>query len=140
MAGDRDAHPRSALPSCPSLEEGTARALIGKRFRLHGRAPETGLDCIGVVAWVYQLSVPTGYRLRTSDVRRVEEELRRLGFLPGLGGPGEVVLLRPGAEQVHLGIMTSCGFVHADAGLRRVVEFPWRDDWEVLGYWRRGEN
>jgi hypothetical protein len=115
---------------------GDARDLIGVPFRLHGR-DLTGLDCIGVVAWVHCLEVPTGYRLRTSDVARVEAGLRELGFVPGEGAAGEIVLLRPGGQQIHLGIVTAAGFVHADAGLRRVVESPWREDWAVLGFWRR---
>jgi hypothetical protein len=103
---------------------------------MHGR-DLAGLDCVGVVAWVHRLSVPTGYRLRTADAGRVEDGLRGFGFVPGEGAAGDIVLLRPGGDQVHLGIVTAGGFVHADAGLGRVVESPWRDDWAVLGFWRR---
>jgi murein DD-endopeptidase / murein LD-carboxypeptidase len=119
--------------------ERCARALIGIRFRLHGRDVR-GLDCVGVVSWVHRLDVPSGYRLRTSDAGMVAKVLRAQGFVPGAGDPGEIVMLRPGGEQVHLGIVTAGGFVHADAGLRRVVESPWRDDWDVLGFWRRGDG
>ena len=150
--GGEVVHQRDALtplrPSGVALSprERDVCSLIGVRFRLHGREPATGLDCVGVVAWVYRVSVPTGYRLRTADLARVEDGLRGLGFVPGNGAAGEVVVLRPGGAQVHLGIVTpSCaragppgGFVHADAGLGRVVESPWRADWPVLSFWRRG--
>jgi lipoprotein Spr len=116
-----------------------ARALIGVPFRLHGRDLK-GLDCVGVVAWAHRLEVPTGYRLRTADAAVVAEWLAARGFVPGMGRPGDIVLLRPGGEQVHLGIVTADGIVHADAGLGRVVESPWRDDWAVLGFWRRGAD
>lgn len=112
------------------------RSLIGVPFRLHGRNL-TGLDCVGVVAWVHGLEVPTGYRLRTNDAAQVERWLAARGFVPGAGAQGDIVVLRPGGEQVHLGIVTAGGFVHADAGLGRVVESPWRDDWPVAGFWRR---
>ena len=36
--------------------------------------------------------------------------------------PGDLLLMRPATDQLHLGITTASGFVHADARLRRVVE------------------
>jgi cell wall-associated NlpC family hydrolase len=39
----------SGAPNCPGLAT-AAETLVGSRFRLHGRDPETGLDCVGVVA------------------------------------------------------------------------------------------
>ena len=98
--------------------------------------PEAGLDCVGVVAWVHRLVVPTGYRLRCSRVELIADWLRLAGFVAGDGAAGDVVVLRPGAAQVHLGVVTAGGFVHADAGLGRVVESPWRADWDVVGFWR----
>jgi hypothetical protein len=49
---------------------------------------------------------------------------------------GDVLVMRAGPEQLHLGIVTRAGLVHADAGLRRVVERPGAPEWPVLGNWR----
>jgi hypothetical protein len=49
---------------------------------------------------------------------------------------GDLWLVRPGALQLHLMIGVSGGFVHAHAGLRRVVEMPGDAGWPVVGVWR----
>ncbi len=51
---------------------------------------------------------------------------------------GDVLLMAAGPGQVHLGIRTVGGFVHADAGLRRVVERPGMPPWPLIGVWRMG--
>ena len=42
----------------------------------------------------------------------------------------------PADDQLHLGILTRQGFVHADACLRRVVETPGAPSWPVAGIYR----
>jgi lipoprotein Spr len=115
-----------------------ARALIGARFRLHGRDPATGLDCIGLVAWAAEAPAPTGYALRGGDPRRIAAALEAAGFVPAAAArrPGDVLLMRPGPGQLHLGILSDGGLIHADAGLGRVVERPGAPDWEIIGTWR----
>ncbi|PTW48809.1 hypothetical protein C8J25_101308 [Sphingomonas faeni] len=49
-----------------------------------------------------------------------------------------VKLVVEGPGQVHLGIRTAAGFVHADASLRRVVERPGMPPWPLIGVWRMG--
>ena len=51
---------------------------------------------------------------------------------------GDVLLMAAGPGQIHLGIRTAGGFVHADAGLRRVVERPGMPPWPLTGVWRMG--
>lgn len=115
-----------------------AQALVGARFRLHGRDPATGLDCIGVVACATGLPARTGYALRGGDPRAIEAALHAAGFVRvGEAAPGDVLLLRPGAGQLHLGVRTANGLVHADLALRRVVERPGEPQEEVIGIWRR---
>ncbi|MDB5677103.1 MAG: hypothetical protein JWM94_105 [Sphingomonas bacterium] len=104
-------------------------------FRLHGRDLR-GLDCVGLAAWAWAVEVPTGYPLRAAPRARIEAELAAMGFGPG-GGPGAVVLVAPGPGQLHLGISTGSGVIHADAGLRRVVERAAPLPWAVLGCWIR---
>jgi hypothetical protein len=40
-------------------------------------------------------------------------------------------------RQLHLGVRTADGFVHAHAGLRRVVETPGMPEWPLVGAYRR---
>ncbi|HTG38995.1 MAG TPA: peptidoglycan endopeptidase, partial [Sphingomonas sp.] len=54
----------------------------------------------------------------------------------GAGQVGDVVLMRSGPGQLHLGVLTARGMVHADAMLRRVVERPGPPPWPVIGIWR----
>jgi murein DD-endopeptidase / murein LD-carboxypeptidase len=115
-----------------------ARALIGTPFRLHGRDPATGLDCVGLIARVAgQFAPPTGYAMRGGSaeswtalldkfaLRRTKSEIKA----------GDILLLEAGPAQFHLGIFTGNGLIHADAGLRRVVETPGPIRWPILGIW-----
>ena len=52
-----------------------AEALVGTPFRLGGRDPATGLDCIGIAACALgraggEVHSPTGYALRNIDIDR----------------------------------------------------------------------
>lgn len=121
-----------------------ARALVGTRYRLHGRDPATGLDCIGLLAASLAAidrpaRLPTGYSLRMVEVPNVEDVARTAGLAacsPPFA-PGDVVFVRIGPCQFHLAIAVHCdGFVHAHAGLRRIVTVPALGDWRVIGSWR----
>jgi hypothetical protein len=106
-----------------------AEALVGARFRLHGRDFETGLDCVGVLEAALRAigrpaALPTGYALRARRLPELGPILADcgLGAARGPAEPGDVVMLRPGPCQHHLVIAArNGGFVHAHAGLRRVV-------------------
>jgi murein DD-endopeptidase / murein LD-carboxypeptidase len=115
-----------------------ARDLIGVTFRLHGRNPEHGLDCIGLAAHVFgQDRVPTGYGLRGTAADDLEAALRTAGFVRrhAMPRPGDLFIMQPGPLQLHLGVWTGSGLIHADAGLRRVVETPGWPRWRVLSIW-----
>lgn len=115
-----------------------AEALVGARFRLHGRDPASGLDCIGVAAAATGIAVRSGYPLRGGDVREIEAALRAAGFARvAESRAGDVIVLRPGPGQLHVAIRTETGVVHADAALRRIVARPGLPQGEVLGVWRR---
>lgn len=116
-----------------------ARALVGARFRLHGRDPATGLDCVGVVAAALGRSdAPTGYALRGGSADGLANIMDKTGLVRAADAmPGDVLLIEAAAMQFHLGVWTGDGFVHADAGLRRVVETPGWPRWPVIGAWRR---
>jgi len=121
-----------------------AQAAVGAQFRLHGRSVADGLDCVGLAALAmrgggFEGEVPTGYPLRSGD------PVRLAGAIAGLGlrrvrkaAIGDLIAMASGPGQLHLGIATGIGFVHADAGLRRVVERPGAPPWPVVGRWRLG--
>lgn len=115
-----------------------ARAAVGARFRLHGRDPATGLDCVGLAALALGIDAPTGYALRGGDADAVAARLDAMLARADGVAAGDLLLLRTGPGQLHLAIRTDGGFVHADAALRRVVERPGGPPWPVLGTWRTG--
>jgi hypothetical protein len=81
--------------------------------------------------------VPSGYRLRGGDLRRIAAIIERFGLVAVADGrAGDVALARSGPGQWHLLVLTGGGFVHADAMLRRVVERPGAPPWPVIGCWR----
>ncbi len=120
-----------------------ARGLVGVRFRLHGRDPASGLDCVGVVALALRAGghegpVPDGYPLRCGSAAAYRECWDGLAAADG-ARPGDVLLCRVGPGQLHLGVRTPLGVVHADAGLRRVVERPGVLPWPLIAAWRLGD-
>lgn len=123
-----------------------ARGAIGTRFRLHGRDPAEGLDCVGLAALALRAggamgAVPQGYALRSGDAARVAAAVAAWGLAQAEDArPGDLLLLRAGPGQVHLAIDSGAGIVHADAMLRRVVERPGTPPWPVIGRWRASEG
>jgi len=117
-----------------------ARAVLGVRFRLHGRSAE-GLDCVGLAALAlraegFEGRVPSGYTLRSGDAVRVRVAIEALGLVPAAEPrPGDLLLFRAGPGQLHFAIQAEAGIIHADAMLRRVVERP-ELPWPVIGRWR----
>jgi len=119
-----------------------ARAALGARFRLHGREPDDGLDCVGLVAFAYRavritVPMPTGYALHSGDAAWVAAVVEALG-LTRADEPqaGDLLLCEGGPGQLHLVIDSGTGIIHADAMLRRVVERPGQIPWPVIGRWR----
>jgi cell wall-associated NlpC family hydrolase len=118
-----------------------ARAAIGVRFRPRGRTPAGGLDCVGLVGWAHEQVVGGGYAMRSGDVARVRAAVAVAGLVAAEGrAPGDLVLLASGAGQIHLGIDSGTGLIHADAMLGRVVERPDPLPWPVIGRWRKWEE
>ena len=118
-----------------------ARALVGTRFRPQGRGPE-GLDCVGVILATFGIDpsrVRKDYRIEGGDGAELDAALlqhfRRVS--PRELAAGDVIVMRPDARQLHLGVRTDAGFVHAHAGMRRVVETPGDPEWPVAGIYRK---
>ena len=121
-----------------------AETLVGVRFRLHGRDRAGGLDCVGLVAATLtaigrEVRVPAGYRLRQLEPGMYLGAANVAGLQPAEGPllPGDVLLVRPGPAQHHLLVASRRGgFVHAHAGLGRVVHAPAPLSWPVVRRWR----
>jgi lipoprotein Spr len=126
------------MPADVAARVALARDLIGTPFRLQGRDGD-GLDCIGLIARVHGLTdkAPRAYALRGTAAEKAMAVLdrlfvRRAAHLPEAG---DVVLMQPGLDQLHLGLWTGTSLIHAHAGLRRVVEAPSLPPHPLLGYW-----
>lgn len=123
-----------------------AQALVGTPFRLHGRDPATGLDCVGVLAASLaacglRVHLPAGYALRMLALPELAPFVAESGFAAVSGAivPGDVLLVRVGPIQFHLLVAISAGrFVHAHAGLRRVVAGAMPPGWAAVRHWRLG--
>lgn len=120
-----------------------AGALIGVPFRLHGRDPQTGLDCVGLClsslnAIGHAAAMPACYGFRNSSLDRPLALAESLGLVPARGAvePGDILLLRLSAVQAHLVIADNRDFIHAHAGLRRVVRSPGPVSHPVIRHWR----
>ena len=115
-----------------------ARGCLGARFRPQGRKLELGLDCVGVAAIAYARSAPGDYALRGGDPQAIAGMIGGGGLRPispDRARAGDLLLIAASASQLHLAVLTGEGFVHADAGLRRVVETPGRPSGTILGAW-----
>lgn len=124
-----------------------ARRLVGARFRPQGYDPATGLDCVGLVWAAYaaagrRLVRPRDYPLRGWSRERIAGALATSGFALVEDAPrvGDVALIALAAGQFHLGLMGQTTFVHAHAGLRRVVETPVDEGLSDAVFWRLGRG
>lgn len=97
---------------------------------------------MGLVLEVFRIrpdAVRRDYSLRGQAEDELKSQLKRF-FRPVPAAKrrtGDLLLLAPGADQLHLAVLTERGFVHAHAGLRRVVETPGEPQWPTLGAFRR---
>ncbi len=125
-----------------------AAALIGISFRLHGREPATGLDCLGVLAAALAAIgrpavLPVAYSLRSRVGENVDAIAHNCGLVATVEPTvaGDVAFVRIGATQSH--VLIAAGdrrFVHAHAGLRRVVEHAGALAWPLAALWRLDDS
>ena len=133
------ANPRAAFAAA-------AAGLCGAPFRLHGRDPATGLDCVGLVAVALERCgraavAPEGYALRALSVAPLLCFAERNGFSRSdplaPSEPGDLILVRLSEIQAHLAIAVDGeSFVHAHAGLGRVVIESGALPGAVIARWR----
>jgi len=124
-------------------------SLCGARFCLHGRKEDTGLDCIGLaeqclIAAGFVCDIPNGYSILGGSERTIAEFMAETGFerFPPDSAlcDGDIVLARPSPVQWHFLIRAENGFVHAHAGLGRVVHCPSAAQWPIAAIFRLVED
>ena len=121
-----------------------AQRLVGTPFRLQGRDPATGLDCMGLViasllSVGVELELPADYRPRRRSFTIPTSSLHTAGLIrcTGMRATGDILLVRSGPAQVHLAIATYHDrIVHAHAGLGRVVSSTFPAEWAMMHAWR----
>lgn len=136
-----------------------AQNLLDTPFHLHGRTAQFGVDCIGLLLLALDeaglcrerlAAIPRDYRIKghgldyflrhgaalgfTAIENKGENFGENIRFLPAQYG--DVFLLKPAVIQHHLAIATPSGFVHAHAGLGRVICQKTIPHWPVLAQWR----
>jgi hypothetical protein len=117
---------------------------VGCPFRLHGRDPASGVDCVGLIAAALSAVgarplAPSGYALRNLGVDQWLPFAAQSGLAPASGEAcaGDILLIGLGFAQHHLVIIVDAhSVVHAHAGLRRVVRQPRDPAWRVVAHWR----
>jgi murein DD-endopeptidase / murein LD-carboxypeptidase len=117
-----------------------ATAEIGTPFRLHGRTSRVALDCVGLVAVAIQRSdVPGNYSLKgdfSEIIRTYMEQNAAMVSSNRVLADGDVALVGCALNQQHLMVRANNGWVHAHAGLGRVVHMPDPSPWPIIGLWR----
>jgi murein DD-endopeptidase / murein LD-carboxypeptidase len=123
-----------------------ALRLVGTPFRLHGRDPASGLDCVGLVAAAYAFAghapspVPNRYRLSGPEPDIAARWLSASGAMhvqdAEVGDIGLCDMSHGARRQLHLMLLGPGGAVQAHAGLRRVVISPVPASGVLLGRWR----
>jgi hypothetical protein len=117
---------------------------VGTPFRLHGRLPGTALDCVGLVANCleqsgFSIDAPFDYSIRGQHEQRIMEFFGQSMFRALTDEsiePGDIAAVQCAVRQSHLMVRTACGWVHAHAGLGRVVLTPDPLEWPVITMWR----
>ncbi len=138
MAANRGAETCSEY--CGETIAARAASQLGVPFRLHAALPGHALDCVGLTAFAAQLPGPFGYHLRGDFAGTISAYLYRHGFMVLDGDsahqPGDIILAQTAVRQQHLMISARGGFIHAHAGLGRVVWMPHPAPWPILRAWR----
>jgi murein DD-endopeptidase / murein LD-carboxypeptidase len=121
---------------------------LGVAFRAHGRIAGVALDCVGLVAYCLNtaglaITAPCNYTLRGDYYGVLTDFFRDNGFCRSATTEpksGTIGAVRCSPQQYHLMVRVDQGWVHAHAGLGRVVLMPDPSPWEVLDLWRLKGN
>jgi murein DD-endopeptidase / murein LD-carboxypeptidase len=112
---------------------------VGTPFRLYGRKTGVALDCVGLV--LHAINLPhfvANYGLKGDYLELLRSIANQNGFmsLAVACHNGDIAMAECGSRQQHLMVRASNGWVHAHAGLRRVVHTPGPSPWPIIAVWR----
>lgn len=125
-----------------TADDVAARALrhVGTPFRLFGRDPDFALDCVGLVALCINAKGDWQYGLKGDYLVTVDPVLQAQKFRARSTDEaprnGDVALVQCAPHQQHLMVRANNGWVHAHAGLGRVVHMPGMSPWPLITLWR----
>jgi cell wall-associated NlpC family hydrolase len=119
------ATPEATRPTAPTraaaplqLEDDThaqdaviyALGLIGNRYQFGGRNPDSGLDCSGMVSWIYEQVAGLRLPHNAARIAGLSRPIRRDEL-----APGDLVFFNTrGSAHSHMGIYAGEGrFIHA---------------------------
>lgn len=111
-------HLRLADPSQAQEAAIFALALLDRRYRFGGANPESGLDCSGMVGWIYDqvagLKLPRSAAQIAASTRALPRESLQ---------PGDLVFFDSGGgPHTHMGIYAGNGrFIHAPSSRSKQV-------------------
>jgi cell wall-associated NlpC family hydrolase len=111
---------------------------VGARFRLQGRDPAYGLDCVGLISYCARAAGckvvdKLNYDV-TTDPAILACHLQESGFYKkehGFLEPADVVIFSFFGSPNHAAISTASGIVHADMRLRKVVHHRLASSWRT---------
>lgn len=125
----------------PSAIAASALEQVGTPFRLYGRSPSLALDCVGLaIHAVGYLGNEQRYHLKGDYREVICSYLDKSNLLKLDGGAvpydGDLALVGCAPRQQHLMVRAKGGWVHAHAGLGRVVHTPGDSPWPIIAIWR----
>lgn len=121
-----------------------ALELVGTPFRLRGRDPVTGIDCMGLIEFALTkaglpVRMPRTYTLRQTDAGTLFVGFaKQSGFRPRSGPRrrNDILFFALDGLQHHLAIaLGPDDIVHAHAGLGRTIIGKPDPDWRLLHIW-----
>jgi murein DD-endopeptidase / murein LD-carboxypeptidase len=123
-----------------AIAERALRA-VGTPFRLYGREVGVALDCVGLAGYATNLAgLPRDYAMRGEYLNLIRAYMAHTNFdtVPHMHHvDGDIAIVQCGHGQQHLMVRAKDGWVHAHAGLRRVVHVPGRSPWPIIAMWRK---
>lgn len=124
-----------------------ARRCLGTPFKIHGRVPGAGLDCVGLIIVAGRSCggfAPnfdfTNYRVTTCDTTMIDQFLAHLDEIETSDAKhGDIAIFKvrekKNASFSHAGVLSARGMIHACLASKRVVETAIHSDWTKHG-WR----
>ncbi len=87
-----------------------ALGLIGNHYQFGGRNPDSGLDCSGMVSWIYEQVAGLRLPHNAAQIARLARPIERHAL-----APGDLVFFNTsGTPHSHMGIYAGDGrFIHA---------------------------